>query len=75
MRQAIEEGFIIDVLTGYMPYSTAYRLKEDIIKDKIVDEKTAKRTIAKWTSLHPTNVMEKTEFIIEHFVKNVSYEG
>lgn len=72
MRQAIEEGFILDVLTGYMPYSTAYRLKEDIIKDKIVDEKTAKRTIAKWASLHPTNVMEKTEFIIEHFVKNVS---
>ena len=72
MRQAIEEGFILDVLLGYMPYSTAYRLKEDIVKDTMVDVKKAKRTIAMWKTLHPTNVMEKTEFIIEHFMKNVS---
>ena len=72
MRQAIEEGYILDVLTGYMPYKTAYKLKEDIVPDKLVDERSALRTIAKWQNLHPTNVMAKAEFIIEHFIKNVS---
>lgn len=72
MRQAIEEGYIIDVLKGYMPYQTAYKLKEDIVPENVVDERTAIRTIAHWQSLHPTNVMSKAEFIVEHFVKNVA---
>lgn len=72
MRQAIEEGYIIDVLKGYMPYKTAYKLRDDITTDKMVDEQTAMRTIAKWEELHPVNVMQKTQFIIEHFMKNVS---
>lgn len=72
MRQAIEEGYILDVLLGYMPYQTAYRLKEDIVPENIVDERAAIRTIAHWQSLHPTNVMSKAEFIVEHFVKNVA---
>lgn len=71
MRQAIEEGYILDVLKGFMPYNTAYRLKEDIYKDSLVDKKKAIRTIAQWANLHPTNVMEKAQFIVEHFVKNV----
>ena len=72
MRQAIEEGYILDVLKGYMPYKTAYKLKEDIVPEKYVDERAAIRTIAHWQSLHPTNVMSKAEFIVEHFVKNVA---
>ncbi len=72
MRQAIEENYILDVLLGYMPYKTAYKLKEDIVPDNVVDERTAIRTIAHWEALHPTNVMSKAEFIVEHFVKNVA---
>lgn len=72
MRQAIEEGYILDVLKCYMPYKTAYKLKEDIVPENVVDERTAIRTIAHWQSLHPTNVMSKAEFIVEHFVKNVA---
>ncbi len=72
MRQAIEEGYILDVLKGYMPYKTAYRLKEDCVPEKLVDERSAVRTIALWQSLHPTNVMSKAQFIVEHFVKNVA---
>lgn len=72
MRQAIEEGYIIDVLKGYMPYKTAYKLKEDVVSDKVVDERAALRTIAHWQSLHPTNVMSKAEIIVEHFIKNVA---
>jgi len=72
MRQAIEEGYILDVLKGYMPYQTAYKLKDDVVADTLVDEHRAIRTIAHWQSLHPTNVMAKSEFIVEHFVKNVA---
>lgn len=72
MRQAIEEGYIVDVLRGYMPYKTAYRLKEEVVPDTLVDERAAVRTIARWQSLHPTNVMSKAEFIVEHFIKNVA---
>lgn len=72
MRQAIEEEYILDVLKGYIPYKTAYKLKEEIVGDKYVDEKKAIRTIARWEQLHPTNVMSKAEFIVEHFVKNVA---
>ena len=53
MRQAIEEGYILDVLLGYMPYRTAYRLKEDVVPENVVDERAAIRTIAHWQSMHP----------------------
>lgn len=72
MRQAIEEGYIIDPLSGYMPYRTAYRLAEEYAPDKLVDETRARRAIARWKSLHATNVMEKTALIIEHFMRNVA---
>ena len=74
MRQAIEEGYIIDPLTGYVPLKTLTRI-EDESEDadgKLVDERRAKRKIAKWRSLHPTNVMEKAKWIIDHFVDNVA---
>lgn len=74
MRQAIEEGYIIDPLTGYVPLRTLSRI-EDESEDadgKLVDERRAKRKIAKWRSLHPTNVMEKAKWIIDHFVDNVA---
>ena len=72
MRQAIEEGYIIDPLSGYMPYKTAYRLAEEYTPDRLVDERGARRAIARWKSLHATNVMEKTALIIEHFMHNVA---
>ena len=72
MRQAIEEGFILDVLTGYTPYSTAYRLACQVEETSRVNKQAAQRALAKWKSLHPTNVAQKTEFIIEHFLKNVA---
>lgn len=73
MRQAIEEGFILDVLQGYIPYKTAFNLSKQIEDTKRVSGKTAKRALAQWMSLHPTNVTQKVQFIIEHFSKNVAY--
>lgn len=73
MRQAIEEGFILDVLENYTPYTAAYNLKKMIDDDKRVDKKYARRALAKWLSLHPTNVTQKVDFILQHFVENVAH--
>jgi type I restriction enzyme, R subunit len=72
MRQAIEEGFILDVLKGYTPYQTAFNLAEPVQEEKRVDSKAAKRSLAKWMNLHATNVTQKVAFIVEHFAKNVA---
>lgn len=72
MRQAIEEGFILDVMKGYLPYKTAFNLAEPVKDGKRVSQKTAKRTLAKWLNLHATNVTQKVEFIVEHFAANVA---
>ncbi len=72
MRQAIEEGFILDVLKGYTPYQTAFNLAKQLDDSKRVSGKAAKRALAQWMSLHPTNVTQKVQFIIEHFSKNVA---
>ena len=73
MRQAIDEGFILDVLQGYVSYRTAFNLSADLVDEKRVDGKAAKRTLAKWMSLHPTNVSQKVQFVIEHFSRNVAH--
>jgi len=72
MRQAIEEGFILDVLKGYVPYKTAFNLSKQIEDKKRVKGKEAKRALAQWMSLHPTNVTQKVKFIMEHFTNNVA---
>jgi type I restriction enzyme, R subunit len=72
MRQAIEEEFILDVLKGYTPYQTAFNLAKQLEDKKRVGGKAAKQALAQWMSLHPTNVTQKVQFIIEHFSKNVA---
>lgn len=74
MQQAIEEGFILDVLQNYTTYQTAFKLgaKAQEAANARVDEKQAKRALAKWVSLHPTNVGQKVQLIVEHFRTNVA---
>ncbi len=67
MRQAIEERFIHDVLKYYTTYKTYYELSKAIDDDPEVDEKKAKRAIARFMSLHPHNIAQKTEIIVEHY--------
>lgn len=72
-RQAIDEGFILDVLKGYVPYKTAFKLGGDAVDDdKRVNSKAAKKALARWMSLHATNVTQKVQFIIQHFHHNVA---
>jgi len=67
MRQAIEEGFILDVLKNYTTYKTYYRLIKSIEDDPEVDKKKAARALARFMSLHPHNIAQKTEVMVEHF--------
>ncbi|EPZ47368.1 type I restriction endonuclease subunit R [Alicyclobacillus acidoterrestris] len=67
MRQAIEEGFILDVLQNYVTYKAYYKLAKAIEDDPTLEEKPAKKAIARFASLHPHNVAQKTEIMVEHF--------
>ena len=67
MRQAIEEHFILDVLQNYTSYKTYYGLIKAIQDDPQVDKKKAARALARFMSLHPHNIAQKVEVIIEHF--------
>lgn len=67
MRQAIEEGFILDVLQNYMTYKTFFKINKAVEEDPRVDKKKASRAIARFVSLHPHNISQKSEVIVEHF--------
>jgi type I restriction enzyme R subunit len=67
MRQAIEEGFILDVLQNYTTYQTFFQLSKKIEEDPNVNKKKAARAIARFLTLHPYNLAQKTEVMIEHF--------
>ena len=73
MRQAIEEGFILDVLQNYTTYKTFYRLLKAAEDDPELPKKKAARALAKFMSLHAHNVEQKTEVIIEHFRRSVMH--
>ena len=67
MRQAIEEGFILDVLKNYMTYKTFFKLSKKIEDDPLINKKKAKRAIARFVSLHPHNLAQRIEIMVEHF--------
>ena len=71
MRQAIEEGFILDVVKNYTTYKTLFRLVKAIEDDPNLPKKKATRALAKFMSLHPHNIEQKTEVMVEHFRQKV----
>ena len=74
MKQAIEEGFILDVLKNYVTYKTYYKINKAIEDDPELETIAAKRKIAKYIELHDTNIAQKVEIIIEHFKNNIMKE-
>lgn len=74
MKQAIEEGFILDVLQNYITYDTFFRLNKEIEDDPELKTNEAKRQIARFVQLHETNISQRIEVIIEHFRQNVMKE-
>ena len=67
MRQAIEEGFILDVLRNYTTYELYFKLTKAIEEDPLLNMKKGAQAIGKYVSLHPHNLAQKSEIIIEHF--------
>ncbi|WP_329486642.1 DEAD/DEAH box helicase family protein [Kitasatospora sp. NBC_01246] len=82
MKQAIQEGFILDVLPRYQNYGTVYQIAEAIKKngvnvsaddeDNLVEKTAAAKALKRFVRLHPTNISQKVEIIVEHFRTNVA---
>ncbi|PUB15383.1 type I restriction endonuclease subunit R [Yoonia sediminilitoris] len=73
MRQAIEEGFILDVLRNYTSYKVAYNLALKAKEaDAEVDSKKAKVKLNQWVRLHDYNISQKVRVIVEHFKDNIA---
>src|SRR5512139_629472 len=74
MRQAIEEGFILDVLKNYTPYKLAFRLANEGREwdEKEVERSEALKGIMRWVRLHPYNITQKVQVVVEHFMENVA---
>ena len=67
MRQAIEEGFILDVLSNYMTYSTCFKIAKNTTENPELPESRAKKLIKKYQTLHPYNISQKSAIIVETF--------
>ncbi|WP_130473041.1 type I restriction endonuclease subunit R [Candidatus Magnetaquicoccus inordinatus] len=74
MRQAIEEGFILDVLKNYTPYKLAFRLAHEGKEwdEKQVERSEAMKGIMRWVRLHPYNISQKVQVVVEHFRENIA---
>ena len=74
MKQAIEEGFILDVLQNYTRYETFYQINKEIEDDPRCKTTDAKRQIARFVELHETNIAQRIEVIVEHFRTSIMTE-
>lgn len=74
MRQAIEEGFILDVLENYNTYKRYFKLIKSVEEDPNVPRKMASIALARFVNLHPHNLRQKVEVIVEHFRQFTSHK-
>jgi len=74
MRQAIEEGFILDVLQNYTTYKMAFKLAHNgqDYDEKAVERSAALKGIMGWVRLHPYNISQRVQIVVEHFRSYVS---
>jgi type I restriction enzyme R subunit len=68
MRQAIEEGFIMDVLQNYMTYDTCFKIAKTVEENPDVPGSRAAKVIRKFEQLHPYNISQKSRIIVETFL-------
>ena len=74
MRQAIEEGFILDVLQNYMTYDTCFRIAKTIEDNPDVPSSRAAKVIRKFEELHPYNISQKAQIIVETYMETTRYK-
>jgi type I restriction enzyme R subunit len=72
MRQAIEEGFIYDVLASYTTYETFWRIEKTISEDPSFETAKARRAIARFVTLHEHNLAQRAEVVVEHFRQHIA---
>ena len=73
MRQAIQEGFILNVLENYTVYDTFYKLVKSAEDDPELPQRKATKALGKFMSLHPVNVEQRTQIIVEHYRNSVKH--
>ncbi|MFJ2906291.1 type I restriction endonuclease subunit R [Streptomyces sp. NPDC087212] len=74
MRQAIEEGFILDVLQGYHSFKLAFQVGQNAAAgDAEVDQSEATKQVMRWVKLHPQTIAQKAAIVVEHFRSNVAH--
>ena len=73
MRQAIEEGFIMDVLQNYMTYNTSFKIAKTIPDNPDVPASSAAKIIRRFEELHPYNISQKAQIIVETFVSTTAH--
>ncbi|MEN6552841.1 MAG: DEAD/DEAH box helicase family protein, partial [Methanobacterium sp.] len=74
MKQAIEEGFILDVLEHYLSYETYFKLIKTVENDDEFEEQKAKRVLRKFVEMHDHAIAKKTEIMIDHFMNSTQYK-
>lgn len=74
MRQAIEEGFILDVLQNYMTYDTCFKIVKTVKENPDLPSSRAAKVIRKFEELHPYNIEKKTEIIVEKFLETTRHK-
>ena len=72
MRQAIDEGFILDVLANYTTYKTYWKIEKAVADDPQYESIKARRAIARFVQLHPYQLAQKAEIIVEHFRTHIA---
>ncbi len=78
MRQAIEEGFILDVLENYTPYKLAFKLTQMVpggqaeVTEEEVERSRAMKHLMGWVRLHPYNIAQKVQIVVEHYRAKVA---
>lgn len=74
MKQAIEEGFILDVLRGYHSYKSAFQVGQKAASGTTeVDQSEATKQVMRWVKLHPQTIAQKAAIIVEHFGSSVAH--
>ena len=74
MKQAIEEGFILDVLENYLTYPTYFKLVKTAIDDPEFNEEKAKKVLRRFVELHPHAIAQKTSIILDHFMNSTRHK-
>ncbi len=67
MKQAIQEGFILDVLKSYTPVESYYRLSKTVEDDPLFDAKKAQKKLRRYVESHEHAIREKAEIMVDHF--------